>query len=245
MASVFASHNALGRFFDESIYQADVSARLADAGLGPLRTEVPLVVSWRNYRKTYYLDLVVQDTVVYELKAANALVGEHEAQLLNYLLLLDLPHGKLVNFRPASVQHRFVSTSLSAAERRRYVVRGSLWREVCPSCASLRLTLMELLCEWGAFLTANLYEEALVSFFGGEAQVEQRVNLSRGGIRLGSQRMLLHAPSVAFKLTAATEHRQHVEAHLRRLLALTNLQALQWINLNHFEIELTTLFPEA
>jgi hypothetical protein len=58
-----------------------------------------------------------------------------------------------------------------------------------------------------------------------------------------SQSMLLHGPSVAFKLTAATEQRHYVEGHLRRLLALTNLQAVQWINLNHFEIELTTLLP--
>ena len=243
MASAFASHNELGRFCDESIYQTDVAARLAGTGLSAIRSQVPVVVSWKDFRKTYYLDLVVKEALVYELKTANALVGEHEAQLLNYLLLLGLRHGKLINFRPASVQHRFVSTSLSLTERRKFIVRDALWRDVCSSCADLRTTLLELLSDWGAFLAVELYQEALVWFMGGEARVEQRVDLTRGGVKLGSQRMLLHSPSVAFKLTAATEHRHYVEAHLRRLLALTNLQAVQWINLNHFEIEMTTLLP--
>jgi hypothetical protein len=53
--------------------------------------------------------------------------------------------------------------------------------------------------------------------------------------------MLVHAPGVAFRLTAVTEDQQYVEAHLRRLLALTNLEAVQWINLNHARIEFTTL----
>jgi len=242
MSSVFASHNALGRFCDEGIYQADVLARLNEAGLGPIQTEVPVLISWKDFRKAYYLDLVVQDGLVYELKTANAIVGEHEAQLLNYLLMLNLRHGKILNFRPASVQHRFVSTSLSLAERRRYVLRDALWREICPDCAQLRTCLLELLRDWGVFLAVDLYQEALVWFMGGEAHVARRVDLARSGIKLGSQRMLMHAPSVAFKVTAATQHREYVETHLRRLLALTNLRALQWINLNRFEVELTTLF---
>jgi hypothetical protein len=32
-----------------------------------------------------------------------------------------------------------------------------------------------------------------------------------------------------------------VESHIRRLLALTNLKAIQWVNLNHAQIEFTTI----
>ena len=102
--------------------------------------------------------------------------------------------------------------------------------------------MLELLRDWGAFLAVELYQEALVWFMGGEAQVERRIDLTRRGVKLCSQRMLLHSASVAFKLTAAPHLPQYVEAHLRRLLALTNLQAIQWIDLNRFEIEMTTLF---
>jgi hypothetical protein len=87
----------------------------------------------------------------------------------------------------------------------------------------------------------DLYQEALVHFLGGARNIECRVRLSRANIDLGTQRMLRHAPDVAFCLTAVTEDQQFVESHLRRLLALTNLNAIQWVNLNHAQIEFTTL----
>jgi hypothetical protein len=57
--------------------------------------------------------------------------------------------------------------------------------------------------------------------------------------------MLVHAPGIAFRITAVTEGQQHIESHLRRLLALTNLKAIQWINLNHAQIEFTTITAKA
>ena len=98
-----------------------------------------------------------------------------------------------------------------------------------------------LLTDWGAFLEISLYQEALVHLFGGAAVAESRVLLSRGTVDLGSQRMFLHAPGVAFRLTAFSEQQNFVESHLRRLLRLTDLKAIQWINLNHSQIEFTTL----
>jgi hypothetical protein len=53
--------------------------------------------------------------------------------------------------------------------------------------------------------------------------------------------MLMHAPGIAFRITAFTESQSHTEHHLRRLLALTDLEAIQWINLNHSKIEFTTI----
>jgi len=46
----------------------------------------------------YYADLIIDDMVVIELKAAKALVAEHEAQLLNYLKATDIEVGLLFNF---------------------------------------------------------------------------------------------------------------------------------------------------
>ena len=42
-------------------------------------------------------------------------------------------------------------------------------------------------------------------------------------------------------LIGTLELKSHIEFHLHRLLALTNLKALQWINLNHSKIECTTI----
>src|ERR1039458_6765838 len=67
------------------------------------RIEVPIEVSYESFCKTYYLDLVFVGGALFELKAVEALVNRHRAQLLHYLLLADLLHGKLVNMRLEAV----------------------------------------------------------------------------------------------------------------------------------------------
>ncbi|MCB0798375.1 MAG: GxxExxY protein [Chitinophagales bacterium] len=47
---------------------------------------------------TYLPDLIVEDQVILELKAAETLMEEHEYQLLNYLKATDLEVGLLLNF---------------------------------------------------------------------------------------------------------------------------------------------------
>ena len=47
----------------------------------------------------YVADLVVNNTVIAELKCCENLIGEHQAQLFNYLKVSGLPVGLLVNFR--------------------------------------------------------------------------------------------------------------------------------------------------
>src|SRR5688572_19651662 len=76
MRHAFESQNKLGRLCDELIYENDLAARLETAGLGPMRTQVPLTVSYRDFTKTYRLDLVVGDCVPYELKTTSSLSRE-------------------------------------------------------------------------------------------------------------------------------------------------------------------------
>src|SRR5881392_3136883 len=95
MRHAFDSQNDLGRLCDEVIYHNDLAARLESAGLGPVHKEVPVTATYRDFAKVYSLDLVVSSAAIYELKTSTCLVGEHEAQLLNYLLLCAAGHGKL------------------------------------------------------------------------------------------------------------------------------------------------------
>tara|TARA_R110002072_G_scaffold82401_5_gene187824 strand:+ start:56 stop:253 length:198 start_codon:yes stop_codon:yes gene_type:complete len=46
----------------------------------------------------YYADIIVDDRVILELKAAVSICEEHEAQLLNYLRATDIEVGLLLNF---------------------------------------------------------------------------------------------------------------------------------------------------
>lgn len=240
MGHAYTVQNDLGHLCDESAYEADLKARLPVAGFQRVHTQVPVMVTHGSFSKTYQLDLIAEDAL-YELKAASQLVGEHDSQLLNYMLLIGLPRGKLLNFRPAKVEGRIRATSLTPEARRRFLWSDNHWREVTPACATLRKTLADLLADWGAFLDLALYQEALTRLLGGAHVGEQRVSLRRGGADLGTQRFTLHHPDAAFRLTAFTRDQDSTESHLRRLLALTNLKALQWINLNHSQIELITL----
>lgn len=243
MGHAYASQNELGRLCDEPAYQADLKARLLAAGSHSVQTEVPVTVTHRDFCKKYFLDLLVEDAL-YELKSSADLVGEHEAQLLNYLFLLGLRRGKLLNFRPEKVQGRLIATSLTQDDRRRFGAATERWTELTPACGKLRQTMQELLEDWGAFLEVGLYQGALIHFLGGDSEVEHLVRLARGEVDLGSQRMFVHTPGVAFRLTAFTQQQNFVETHLRRLLALTDLKAIPWINLNHARIEFTTLLAE-
>jgi GxxExxY protein len=240
MGHAYASQNELGRLCDECVYEADLKARLFADGFRSVQTQVPVTVTHRDFSKKYFLDLIADDAL-YELKTATSLAGEHETQLFNYLFLLGIQRGKLLNFRPLKVQGKIIATSLTQAERRRFSAVTEHWNDLTPGCAVLRRTMLDLLQDWGAFLDFAVYQETLVHFLGGASNVERQVSLHRNGLDLGRQRMFVHAPGIAFRITAYTESQSHIESHLRRLLALTDLKAIQWINLNHAKIEFTTI----
>ncbi len=240
MGHAFASQNKLGRLCDENAYQRDLQARLLVDGFRSVEIEVPVVVSHRDFQKVYSLDLVADDAL-YELKAATTLVGEHQAQLLNYMFLLGVPRGKLINFRPPKVQGRIHATSLTPGDRHRFQFEADGWRDMSDRCSILRQMMRELLDDWGAFLDYGLYQEALTHFCGGEAHVIQRLPLSRDGVSLGTQRFHVLSTGIAFHVTAVHENYKAMESHLRRLLSLTDLHAMQWINLDHSDIQLVTI----
>ncbi|MBS0636755.1 MAG: GxxExxY protein, partial [Verrucomicrobia bacterium] len=52
----------------------------------------------------YYADLVVDQTVIVELKCCESLINEHQAQLFNYLKVSGLSVGLLVNFRSRKLE---------------------------------------------------------------------------------------------------------------------------------------------
>jgi GxxExxY protein len=243
MGHAFACHRELGRLCDEAVYRNDLAARLSEAGFRAL-TEQRVQVSFQGFAKDYLLDLVVNESIIYELKAVSALTREHEAQLLNYLFLCGAPTGKLVNFRPASVSHRTVN-AIVPWDRQRYAVFDlEHWRPHNRSDQGLPGILQELIGDWGVFLETGLYYDVLVHLFGGEEVVYREIPLTRNGLVLGTQRLPLLSPDTAFRLTALTKETPSMESHLRRLLHLTALNRLHWVNFNHHVLEFRTLLRQ-
>lgn len=240
MRLAFECQNELGRLCEESIYQNDLAARLEASGLSVMK-EAPVTVEHGGFSKTYLLDLIVANGGIYELKTSLALVGSHEAQLLNYLFLCGSHHGKLLNFRPARVESRFINTTLTQSERREFTVEMDAWHERDRDDREFRDRLLGLLMDWGCWLDVALYTEASIYFVGGDGRGVQLLPLARGEVRLGTQFFSLLNPTTAFRITALTEGLSDYEHHLRSLLRLTPLHAVQWVNLARRKVQFVSL----
>ena len=93
-------HKVLGLGLLESAYQTCLIYELKEAGLD-VQSEILMPVTYKDIKLDhgYRLDMLVNDTVVLELKTVDYLTSVHEAQLLTYLQLGNYPVGLLINFR--------------------------------------------------------------------------------------------------------------------------------------------------
>lgn len=92
-------HSVLGPGLLESAYEACLAHELRKRG-HKVGTQVLLPINYDGVHidAGYRLDLLVDDTVIVELKAVEALVPIHQAQLLTYLKLSGHKLGLLINF---------------------------------------------------------------------------------------------------------------------------------------------------
>ena len=90
--------NALGVGFLEKVYENALAHELAKAGLRAKQQQAINVSYDGVVVGEYTADLVVEDMVIVELKAAKAIDPVHEAQLLNYLRATGVKVGLILNF---------------------------------------------------------------------------------------------------------------------------------------------------
>ena len=91
-------YNKLGFGFLEKVYQNALFLELTNAGLF-CEKQKPIKVFYNDHLVgEYYADIIVNDCVILELKAAEGFVEEHELQLINYLKATDREVELLLNF---------------------------------------------------------------------------------------------------------------------------------------------------
>jgi GxxExxY protein len=96
-------HTALGPGLLESAYEACLKHELRRRGFKVVsQVELPIFYDGVRIDAGYRIDLLVEDTVIVELKAVERLLPIHEAQLLSYLKLSRKRFGLLRNF---NVEH--------------------------------------------------------------------------------------------------------------------------------------------
>ncbi|MCK5085993.1 MAG: GxxExxY protein, partial [Melioribacteraceae bacterium] len=91
-------YNKLGFGFLEKVYERAMVIELNDFGLH-CEVQKPIDVYYKEKKiGDYFADIIVEEKVILELKAAETLIKEHEAQLLNYLKATNIEVGLLLNF---------------------------------------------------------------------------------------------------------------------------------------------------
>ncbi len=106
LAACFDVADELGSGFLESVYEKALALDLRQKGL-KAQCQFPLKVMFRGECVgEFFADLLVEDCVVVELKAARALTPEHMAQVINYLHATGIEVGLLVNFGRPKIEYR-------------------------------------------------------------------------------------------------------------------------------------------
>lgn len=235
----FETHTALGRLFDEDVYSNELTHRLTQANF-EAQQEVEIIVSHKDYKKSYFIDLLVNGSIPYELKTADTIHTKHSAQLLNYLYLTNTTHGKILNFRTRSLEARFVSTSLTTINRKQFEITKVNWIENNDHEPLLPI-LNELLADWGTHLQIELYQNALLASAQSKEVTKQGTPMHLYGRELGKTSLPLLTKNTMLYVSAAKTHLSDYKKHLQRTLSMTHLSSIQWISMAGNSIQLQTI----
>jgi len=91
-------YNTLGYGFLEKVYENALAMELAERG-HIVKQQLPIQVYYEGKAVgEYFADMLIDDKVILELKTAESIAKEHEAQLVNYLKATKIEIGLLLNF---------------------------------------------------------------------------------------------------------------------------------------------------
>lgn len=94
----YTVYNTLGYGFLEKVYENALMQELINKNLFCEKQKPIKVYYQQKVVGEYFADIIVDNKIILELKAAEALVEEHELQLINYLKATEIEIGLLLNF---------------------------------------------------------------------------------------------------------------------------------------------------
>jgi GxxExxY protein len=98
ISGYYRVYNTLGHGFLEKVYERALVIELRRQGLS-VEPQAKIDVFYEGEQVgEYFADMLVESTVIVEIKAATGIATEHEAQLVNYLKATDIDVGLLLNF---------------------------------------------------------------------------------------------------------------------------------------------------
>ncbi len=106
LEAAFTVNNTLGVGFLEKVYENALGVEFRERGIA-FRQQAALQVRYkRSPVGDYTADMVVEEKVILELKAAQGVDPTHEAQLLNYLRATGLLVGLILNFARPKLEYK-------------------------------------------------------------------------------------------------------------------------------------------
>ncbi len=107
-------HKHIGPGMLESVYHTCLGIELTERGLSfKQELEIPIEYKEHHIQGLFRCDFFVEELIVIELKAVSELLPIHEAQVINYMNLLKLPKGILLNFNVTNLFHQGQKTFVS------------------------------------------------------------------------------------------------------------------------------------
>ena len=96
-------YNKMGFRFLESVYEKCMLIELRKAGLNA-ESQKPITVYYEEgIVGEFVADIIVNDTIILELKSVRQIINVHEVQLVNYLVATRKPVGLILNFGESKV----------------------------------------------------------------------------------------------------------------------------------------------
>ncbi len=115
IGAIHEVHRELGAGINEYCYQEGLEMELNERGI-PYQREASFhpVYHGKIMLATYRVDFICKQDIVVECKSVKQLCNDHRAQLFNYMRLLSVPCGILVNFTPrfAEIERYFYDSEL-------------------------------------------------------------------------------------------------------------------------------------
>lgn len=103
--SCFEVHKELGAGLLESVYEHCLFEELSLHGLNvKSQIKLPVIYKSKVLEKDFIIDLLVEDSIIIELKSVESLMPVHEVQLVTYMKLADKRLGFLVNFNVSQMK---------------------------------------------------------------------------------------------------------------------------------------------
>jgi GxxExxY protein len=104
IACAYTVYNKMGYGYLESVYERCMLIELADVGLNTEVQKHLKVLYKGQVVGDFVADIIVNNTVIVELKSVSKIVKAHEIQLVNYLVSTNKPVGLILNFAKDKVE---------------------------------------------------------------------------------------------------------------------------------------------